>query len=104
MYYEKMKKGRQVSPSRGPISPLIKYPLIYGFFIRLCLTTALRSPCRGEKPVNQGDIYEGENAQGGGTYFQPISYLGFLGIFGLSLSSHNSSEKKVGLGFMKLAA
>jgi hypothetical protein len=34
----------------------------------------------------------------GGTYFQPIPYVDFLGSFGLSLSSHNSSKKKVGLG------
>jgi len=41
---------------------------------------------------------------GGGTYFQPILYVDFLGYLGLSLSSHNSSEKKVRLRFMKLAA
>ena len=35
----------------------------------------------------------GETVQGG-TYFQPISYLDFLGVFDISLSSHNSSEKK----------
>jgi hypothetical protein len=74
MNYEKIKRG-QISPknlgkklvgNRYPlgVSPLINIPLIYGFFIRLCLTTAERSPCRGEKPVNQGDIYEGGNAQG----------------------------------------
>jgi len=46
----------------------------------------------------------GKTAQGGGTYFKPISYLGFLGVLAFSLSTHNSSKKKVGLGFMKLTA
>ena len=36
----------------------------------------------------------------GGTYFQPIPYVDFWGHLGLSLSSHNSSEKKVLLRFM----
>jgi hypothetical protein len=51
----------------------------------------------------RGDFMRGKTPHRG-TYFQPICYLDFWGRLDLSLSSHNSSKKKVGLRFMKLVA
>ena len=76
MNYEKIKRG-QISPknlgkklvgNRYPplgVFPLINIPLIYGFFTPTGRPLCGRQAEPDEKPVNQGDIYEGENAQGG---------------------------------------
>ena len=82
------------TPPPWVVFPLINSPLIYGIFTLTGRPQSGRQAKPDENPVNQGGIYEGENDPGGGTYFQPISYLNFLGPFDFSLSSHNSSEKK----------